>query len=142
MYIYCTSPEDRQTSCKVWFTSIQRLAAVTKRRRETRRNLLGCPNSPAANRSQPLVGRSSPYCESLWKRYCCLRMFSDCRYMPSLRKYSRTKLCDGAQIANFWRFLRPLFSSSRVQHISDLYCKFAPRPHLVRKYGRYSISDR
>jgi len=47
--------------------------AVTLRRRETRWNSLGCPK--LANRSQPLVGRSSPYCEDMWGRYCCLRSF-------------------------------------------------------------------
>ena len=36
-----------------------------------------------ANRSRPLVGRSSPYCEGMWRRYCCLTIFSDCRYVPS-----------------------------------------------------------
>ena len=56
------------------------VAAVTKPRRETRWNLLGCPK--LANRSQPLVGRRSPYCEDIWKRYCYLTSFSDCRYMP------------------------------------------------------------
>jgi len=25
--------------------------------------------------SQPLVGRSSPYCGNMWKRYCCLTSF-------------------------------------------------------------------
>jgi len=35
------------------------VAAVTKARRETHWNLLGC--SKVANRSQPLTGRSSPY---------------------------------------------------------------------------------
>jgi len=28
-----------------------------------------------ANRSQPLVGRSSTYCENMWRRYCCLIHF-------------------------------------------------------------------
>ena len=55
--------------------------AVTKPRRETRRNLLGCPKQP--NRSQPLVDGSSPYCEDMLERYCCLTsFFSDCRYVP------------------------------------------------------------
>jgi len=44
-----------------------------------------------------------------------------------------------------WRFLatflRPVFSASRVQHISDLHSKFALRPHHVWKYGRHPISD-
>jgi len=33
-----------------------------------------------------------------------------------------------------WRFLRPVFPASRVQHISDLHSKFALRPHHVWKY--------
>jgi len=54
-----------------------------------------------ANRSQPLVGRSSPYCEHIWRRYCCLTSFSDCRYITYLRRYRPTNLCDGVQMANF-----------------------------------------
>jgi len=34
----------------------------------------GCPKLP--NRSQPLVGRSSPYSEDMWGRHCCLKSFS------------------------------------------------------------------
>jgi len=30
-----------------------------------------------------------------------------------------------------WRFLRPVFSASRVQHVLDLRPKFALRPHHV-----------
>jgi len=41
-----------------------------------------------------------------------------------------------------WRFLLPVFSSSRVQHISHMHSKFALRPHHVWKYGRHPISDR
>ena len=39
-------------------------------------------------------------------------------------------------------FLRPVSSASHVQHISDMYSKFALRPHNVWKYGRHPISDR
>ena len=57
------------------------VAVVTRRRRETRSNLLRCPK--LTKRSQPLVGRSSPYCEDMWRRYCCLtNFFSDGRHMP------------------------------------------------------------
>jgi len=38
--------------------------------------------------------------------------------------------------------LRPVFAASRVQSISDLYSKFALRPHHVPKYGKHPISDR
>jgi len=33
-----------------------------------------------SNRSQ--LGRSSPYCENMWGRHCCLKKISDCQYVP------------------------------------------------------------
>jgi len=96
------------------------VAAVTKQRRETR--------------SQPLVGRSSPL-------LCCLTRFFRLLIHALLRKYSRTKLCDGAQMAIFWRFFASYILASRVQHISDLHSKFVLRPHHVWKYGRHTICD-
>jgi len=47
--------------------------AVMLPRRETRLNLPGCPK--LANRSQLLVGQSSPYCGDTCRRYCCLTSF-------------------------------------------------------------------
>jgi len=47
--------------------------AVMLPRHKTRWNLLGCPKLP--DRSQPLVGRSSPYYQDMWRRYCCLTSF-------------------------------------------------------------------
>ena len=47
--------------------------AVTLPRRETRRNLQGCLKLPDG--SLPLVGRSSPYCGDMWRRYRCLTSF-------------------------------------------------------------------
>ena len=52
--------------------------------------------------------------------------------MPQLQRYSPTKLCDGAKMTIF---LRPVFSASRVQHISDMHSKLTLRPHHVWKYG-------
>jgi len=49
------------------------VAAATKPRRETCCNFLGCPKQP--NRSQPLMGRSSPYCEDMWERHGYLTNF-------------------------------------------------------------------
>jgi len=46
-------------------------------------------------------------------------------------KMQPDKLCNGAQMAIFCDFLRPVLSASRVQHISDLHFKFVLRPHLV-----------
>jgi len=35
--------------------------------------------------------------------------------------------------------LRPVFSASRVQQVSDLHLKFAVRPHHVWKCGKHPI---
>jgi len=48
-----------------------------------------------------------------------------------LRRYSPTNLCDGAQMAIFGDFLRPVFAAIRVQHISDPLSKFALGPRHV-----------
>ena len=37
------------------------------------------------------------------------KFFSDCRYVPYLRRYSPTKLCDGAEIAIFGDFFCVLY---------------------------------
>jgi len=37
------------------------------------------------------------------------KFFSDCPCLPLLQRYSPTKLCDGAQMAIFGDFLRPVF---------------------------------
>jgi len=82
VYIYCTRPGDGHTSRKVW------LASAGKRRRwgnegKTRNPLKFVGGPKLAHRSQPLVGRSSPYYGYMWRTYCCLTsFFSDCRYMP------------------------------------------------------------
>jgi len=41
----------------------------------------------------------------------------------------------------FGDFLHPVFSASRVQHVSDLHPKFALGPQHVCKYGRHPICD-
>jgi len=57
----------------VWLMLTTRCRAVTLPRHETRSNLQGCPK--LANRSQPLLVRSSPYCGDTWRIYCCLTSF-------------------------------------------------------------------
>ena len=62
----------------------------------------GCPKLP--NRPQPLVGRSSPCCKDMWRyKNCCLTIFFRLSIRALVAK-SPTKLCDGAQMANFWPF--------------------------------------
>jgi len=71
------------------------------------------------------------------------KFFSRCRYMPQLRRYGPTNLCDGAEMAIFGDFFAScICSEPRVQRISDLRSKFALKPHHVPKYGKHPISDR
>jgi len=60
-------------AAKFSWCPILKCCAVTLPRHETCWNLQGCPK--LANRSQPLVGRSSPYYEDMYRRYCFLTSF-------------------------------------------------------------------
>jgi len=98
--------------------------------RETGWNLLGCPK--LANRSQLLLGQSSPYCEDTWGRHCCLTSFflivTTCLSCKDIARQN----C--AMMPRWWifgYFLGPAFPASRMQHISDLHSKFALGPHHV-----------
>jgi len=66
----CSTP---QSLVDAQYWNAVQYPGLTLRRRETRWNLQGCLK--LANRSQPLVGRSSPYYEDMWRRYCCLILF-------------------------------------------------------------------
>ena len=98
----------------------------------------GCPK--LANRSQPLVGRSSPYYEDMWRRYRCLTSFFPIVDTCLSCEDTVRQVC--AMVPK-WRFFAScIFSASRAQHVSNLHSKFTVRPHYVRKYGRHPISDR
>jgi len=79
----------------------------------------------------------------MWKTHCCLTGFfpivDACLIGEDIARQS-------CAMVPRWRFLttflRPVFSASRAQHVSDLHSKFALRPHHVWKYGRHPISDR
>ena len=58
---------------KVWLTPNTRMPCSNAAKMRIPLNLQGCPK--LANRSQPLVGQSSPYCGDMWRRYCCLTSF-------------------------------------------------------------------
>jgi len=90
--------------------------AVTLPRREIRWNLQGCPK--LANRSQPLVGRSSPYYDDMWRRYRCLTSFFP--LVDTCLSCEDTARQSCAMVPK-WRFLRSVFAASRVLHISDMH---------------------
>jgi len=89
-------------------------------------------------RSQSLVIRSSPYCEDMWRRYCCLTSFFRLSAHALVAKIQPDKI---VRCCPHGDFLRRVFTESRLQHVSDLHHKFALRPHHVSKYGRHPICD-
>jgi len=110
--------------------------AVTPPRRETHWNLQGRPK--LTKRSQPLVGRSSPYYGDVWRRYCCLISLFRLLMHALVAKISPDKVVGWCPDGDF---LRDVFSASQAQHVSDLHSKFTLRPHHAWKYGRHPISD-
>ena len=88
---------------------------------------------------KPDVGRSSPYSEDMWGRYCWLTNFfpivDACLIVAKSDKVVRW--CADGDFLTIFSIL--YFSASRVQHVSDLHHKFSLRPHHVWKYGRYPV---
>ena len=66
-------------AAKFGWRPLLKCCAVTLPKRKTCWNLLGC--TKLANRSQPLVGRSPPYCKDMWAD-AVQQFFSDCRCVP------------------------------------------------------------
>jgi len=140
----CISVPAQETAkhrAKFGWPPLSYVGAVIKPTCETRWNLLGCPK--LGNQSQPLVGQSSPYCEDMWRRghveeILLFNQFLQLSIHASVAELEPDKVvwwcADG-------RFLHPVFSVSRMQHISDLHSKFALRPHHMWKYGRHPICD-
>jgi len=104
--------------------------AVTLPIRENRWNSLGCPK--LANRSRPLVVRSSPYCEGMWRRYCYLTIFPIVNICLSCEDIAPQSCLMVPRWPIFGDFLGPAFPASRVQHISDLHSKVALGPSRTR----------
>jgi len=111
--------------------------AVMLPRCKTRWNVQGCPK--LANGSQPLVGRSSPYYENMWRRYCCLPSFfpivDTCLNSEDMAQQS-------SAMVPKWRFFASCISS--VPHAAHFRHAFWIRtgPHHVWKYGRHPICGR
>ena len=90
---------------------------------------------------QQISAVSRPKFTILWGhvgRYRCLTSFF--RIVDACLSCEGTARQSCAMMPK-WQFLRPVFSASRVQHISDMHSKFALRPHHVWKYGRHPICD-
>jgi len=113
---------------KVWLTLATWLPCSNAAKTRNPLKLAGVSQTP-----EPISAVSGPTFTTLWDHLQDIlllnKFFSDCRYVPQLRRYSPTKLCDGAQTATFGECFVSCILASRMQHISDLHSKFALKPH-------------
>jgi len=86
--------------------------AVTLPRRESSWNLQGCPK--LANRSQPLVCWSSPYCGDMWRTYRCLTTFF--RIVDTCLSCEDTARQSCAMVPKWRFFASRIFSEPRAAH--------------------------
>jgi len=86
--------------------------AIMLPRHETRWNLQGCPK--LANRSQPLVGRSSPYYENMCRRY---RRLTSCFPIVDTRLRCEDTARQSCAMVLKWRFFMScIFNEPRAAH--------------------------
>ena len=142
MYIYCTSPGDGQTSCKVWLTSVERRRCNNEAMTRNPLKFAGCSK---VQTRQPISAANRPMFTILGKHVEKILLFN--KFFPtvdicfSCEDIARQNCAIVRRWRIFGEFLHPEFSASRMQHTSDLQNKFALRPHHVR-YGRHPIRDR
>jgi len=70
-------------------------------------HLQGCPK--LTKLSQLLAGRSSPYCEDMWGDIAVSQLFFLIVDTCLSCEDTARQLCDGVQMANFWRFFCVLY---------------------------------
>jgi len=107
MYKQSTSPGDGQTSFKVWLASAER--RLCSNEAKTRNPLKFAWVPKPANRSQPLVGRSSAYCADMWRRYRCLTSFFPLSIRALVAKTQPDKVVRWCPDGIFASFLRLYF---------------------------------
>jgi len=91
---------------KVWLTPTTRVPRSNATKTRNPLKLAGCPR--LANRSQALMGRSSPYCKNIWGKYCCLTSF-----FPTADKCLRCEdiARQSCAMVRRWRILGDFFAS-------------------------------
>jgi len=125
---------------KVWLMPTTRVTCSNTAKTRNPLKLTGVPQTTEL--ISAVSGPSSPHCEDMWGRYCCLTSFF---LTVDMCLSCEDRAPQSCAMVPRWRifgdFLRPVFSASCVQHVSDLHLKFALRPHHVWKYGIHPICD-
>jgi len=124
---------------KIWLTPTTWLPCSNAAKTLKPLKLAGVPQT-----GKPISAASGPNFTILWehlKDILLLTFFQIVDMCLSCEDIARQSC---AMVPRWWflaTFLSPVFSASRVQHVSDLHAKFALRPHHVWKYGRHPICD-
>jgi len=84
----------------VWLTPTTRVPCSNAAKTRNPLKFAGVPQT-----TQPLVGRSLPYCEDVWRRYCCSTIFFRLSIRALVAKISSDKVVrwcpDGDFLATF-----------------------------------------
>ena len=122
---------------KVWLTPTSRCRVVTL----PRRNLLKFAGVPQTG--QPISATSTPKFTILWGHVEDILLLNEFFPIVDTCLSCEDIARQSCAMVPRWRFLatflRPVFSTSLVQQVSDLHLKFALRPHHVWKYGRPNL---
>jgi len=122
--IYCTSPGDGQTSCKVWLASGERRRCSNEAKMRNPLKFAGVPQTP-----EPISAASGPQFAILWEHWEEILLFNKFFLTVNTCLSCKDSARQSCAMLRRWRFLRPVFPVSCVQHISDLHSKYALRPH-------------
>ena len=112
---------------KVWLTPTTRVPCSNNAKTQNPLKLAGMPQTTGS--ISAASGPSSPYCGYIGRRYCCLTSFFPIVDMCLSCEDVARQSC---AMAPRWRFLatflRPVFSASRVQYVSDLHRRTKDTP--------------
>jgi len=125
---------------KVWLTPSAGVPCSNAAKTRNPLKLAGVPRTTG-----PISAASGPKFTILWEHQEDILLLNN--FFPIVDMYLRCSDIDrqSCTMVRRWRIfgdiLRPVFSASRMQYVSDLRPKFALRPHHVWKYGRHPICD-
>jgi len=125
---------------KVWLTPTTRVPCSSVTKPILMRNPLKFAGVPQT--TGPISVASGPKFNILWRHLeeiLLLNIFPTVDMSLNCEDMARQIVRWCPRWWFFGEFLRPVFSASRVQHVSDLHLKFAVKPHHVWKYGTHPI---
>ena len=94
---------------KVWLTPTTRMPCSNAAKTPNPLKLAGVPQTKETISAASGL-KFAISCGRVEEVFLLNKFFSDCRYVPYLRRYSPIKLCDGAQMANL--FFAPVFQQA------------------------------